>query len=82
MDRVTLLSTKDAGVRLVLLEVLGILKPAGALFSPALALKVLRQAVTQLMTEEEQKPERHRVGVRLSEAPSRRSAWKQRTCDR
>ena len=57
MDRVTLLSTKDARVRSVLLEVLGILKPPAALFGPVIALKVLRQAVTQLMVEEEQKPE-------------------------
>ncbi len=57
MDRVTLLSTKDARVRSVLLEVLGILKPPAALFGPVIALEVLRQAVTQLMVEEEQKPE-------------------------
>jgi len=45
MDRVVLLSTKNANVRLVLLEVMHMLKQPTALFHPKIIAQVLRQAL-------------------------------------
>ena len=51
IDQVLLLGTKDASVRLVLLETFNLLKPPPALFASAIPLKVLREAA-RLGTEE------------------------------
>ncbi|MDP9438389.1 MAG: 2-polyprenyl-6-methoxyphenol hydroxylase-like oxidoreductase, partial [Actinomycetota bacterium] len=47
MDRVLELSTKDAAVRLTLLEVFNLLKPPTTLFTPTIAKKVLKQAAAR-----------------------------------
>lgn len=47
MDRVLELSTKDATVRLALLEVFNLLEPPTAVFAPAITKKVLRQAIAR-----------------------------------
>lgn len=43
MDRVMEISTKDAGVRLALLEAFNLIKPPTALFHPSIVARVLRQ---------------------------------------
>lgn len=47
MDRVLELSTKDAGVRLTLLEVFNLLKPPTVILGPAIAVRVLRRAIVR-----------------------------------
>lgn len=47
MDRVLELSLRDLGVRQTFLEVFGMLKPPTALFGPAIAAKVMREALFQ-----------------------------------
>lgn len=47
MDRVIELSTKDAGVRLALLEAFNLIKPPTALFHPSTVAKVLQRAITR-----------------------------------
>jgi 2-polyprenyl-6-methoxyphenol hydroxylase-like FAD-dependent oxidoreductase len=47
MDRLLELSTEDARVRLALLEVFNLVKPPTAILAPAIAVKVLRQAINR-----------------------------------
>lgn len=47
MDRVMEVSTRDARVRLALLEAFNLIKPPTALFHPAIVAKVLRQTATR-----------------------------------
>lgn len=46
MDRVMQLSTRDADVRLALLEAFNLIKAPTALFSPRIIARILRQAIT------------------------------------
>ncbi len=54
MDQVMQLSTKDANVRLVLLEVFNLLKPPTALFRPGILARVLRHAATGRIAADEE----------------------------